>query len=172
MFGLSVYFVNSFRRVIRREMFKQIESIWLSQLRCLSIITPRSFCCSTFWITSIAIYKTICSVPIRFCRDPSIINTVSSILTYMSFDRHYIINPAAPVCNFDCSIIAFILAEWTVVPSAYISTSASFVNRGKSFIKSKNRTGPETEPCGMHDFSVDNEELTFLSTMHCCLSER
>ena len=54
--------------------------------------------------------------------------------------------------------------------SAYIYTSTPFVNRGKSFIKSMNRTDPKTESCGTPDFT--DEELTFFSTMPCCLLER
>ena len=60
---------------------------------------------------SFSIYKTICLVRIRFHRDLGILNTVLVISTYKLFDRHYVINPDAPVYHFDCSIIGFLLAE-------------------------------------------------------------
>ena len=61
MLDLSIYFDRSFRSVILRVIFRHTASVCLSQLRLLSITTPRSWCCSTVWIISLSIYISIWS---------------------------------------------------------------------------------------------------------------
>ena len=53
-----------------------------------------------------------------------------------------------------------------------MSTPVSFVNKGKSLMNSKKRTGPKTEPCGTPDLTICNLEFLFFSTIHCFLLER
>ena len=172
MLDLSIYFDRSFRsvilRVILRVIFRHKASICLSQLRFLSITIPRSLCCSTVWIISLSIYISIWSSRLRFCRDARVMYAVFCICTCILLDLHQQKKPFAPHCSLNPTTFSSLLAACIVESSAYRSTSSvPFVNKGMSFIKRRNSTGPKTEPWGTPDLTVWNSDFMFFSTIHC-----
>ena len=52
----------------------------------------------------------------------------------------------------------------TVVSSAYIKVSPDLIDEGKSFVKSVNKVGANTEPCGTPDLTYIFEVLFLLSS--------
>ena len=117
----------------------------------LSIMTPRNLCCLTVLIISLSVYISIWSSRQRFCRD------ANYICCFLS-DLHQQKKPVAPHCSLNSTTFSSLFATCIVESSAYRSTSVPFVNKGTPFIKSRNNTGPKTEPWGNPDFTVWNSK--------------
>ena len=86
------------------------------------------------------------------------------------FCLQYVLKSFEEICSFVLIVFGTLLAVWTVVSSAYMSTYASFMKRGKSFTNRRKSTGPKTDPCGTPDLTDSIDDFTVFSMMHCFLS--